>query len=427
MKKPKVLMLGWEYPPLVNGGLGIACQGLSKALSSLVDLSMIVPKASTTPQGFQLIGLNEKKYFNTLTQEIPVAYTEFIKTYPLAAELNPYLQIDTASPVIQKVTHHRKLKKTVQVETKPFDIAELYGNDLLKNTTLFTQYAAEESKHLDFDVIHCHDWMTIPAGIEIKRRTGKPLIYHVHSLEHDRCGSDSTGLIFQIEKWGMEQADKVVPVSNYTGRIAFSKYGIDPKKLYTVHNGTEPIKAYKKEKPFKDNLVVFVGRMTEQKAPQQFIEIAQRVLETNPNTRFVMAGTGNLLASSIESIARLKKGNRIHFTGHINRGQLFDLLAMADVYCMPSVSEPFGLTALEATQFKVPCVVSAQSGMYEVLKGALYADHWQTKRFAEHIVSLLDSKELRNKCLRQAAKDIQQCTWENAAKRTVALYEKLIG
>ncbi len=420
-------MLGWEYPPLVNGGLGIACQGLSKALSSLTQLSLIVPKASTTPQGFQLIGLNEKKYFETLIKEVPVAYTEFIKTYPLETDLNPYLGIVSPPPTVQKITQHKNIKQELVLEKAPFDLKELYGNDLLKNTTQFTQLAAEESKHLDFDVIHCHDWMTIPAGIEIKRRTGKPLIYHVHSLEYDRSGPESTGLIFQLEKWGMQEADVVVPVSNYTGRIAFSKYGIDPKKLYTIHNGTEPIKAYKKEKPFKDALVVFVGRMTQQKAPLQFIEIAQKVLEKRPHTRFVMAGTGNLLSNSIETIAKLKMGDRIHFTGHINRSQLFDLLAMADVYCMPSVSEPFGLTALEATQFKVPCVVSAQSGMYEILRGALYADHWQTHRFAEHIVSLLENKELQHKCVRQATKDIKECTWENAATRTLALYRKLIA
>jgi glycogen synthase len=268
--------------------------------------------------------------------------------------------------------------------------------------------------------------MTIPAGIEIKKRTRKPLIYHVHSLEYDRSGPESTGFIFQLEQWGMQEADVVVPVSNYTGRIAFSKYGIPPAKLFTIHNGTEPIKAYKKEKPFKDELVVFVGRMTQQKAPLQFIDIAKKVLEKKPNTRFVMAGTGDLLTSSIETIAQLKMGDRIHFTGHIDRAQLFDLLAMADVYCMPSVSEPFGLTALEATQFKVPCVVSAQSGMYEILRGALYADHWQTHRFAEHIISLLDSKELQTKCVKQANKDIKACTWENAAARTLALYHKLI-
>ncbi len=419
-------MLGWEYPPMINGGLGIACQGLSKALAVLTDLSLIVPKASSVPEGFQLIGLNQKKYFETLIKEIPVAYTEFIKTFPLETELNPYLGL-APEPIVTKKVSHRKIKQTVVKEKTPFDLTELYGSDLLKNTTQFTKLAAEEAKHLDFDVIHCHDWMTIPAGIEIKRQTGKPLIYHVHSLEYDRSGPESTGLIFQLEKWGMQEADVVVPVSNYTGRIAFSKYGINPKKLFTIHNGSSPIRAYRKEKPFKDNLVVFVGRMTHQKAPHQFIEIAKRVLDKNPNTRFVMAGTGNLLSSSIETIAKLKIGNRIHFTGHINRGQLFDLLAMADVYCMPSVSEPFGLTALEATQFKVPCVVSAQSGMYELLRGALFADHWQSQRFSEHIVSLLDNKELRDKCVKQATKDIQHCTWENAAKRTVSLYHKLIG
>ncbi len=291
---------------------------------------------------------------------------------------------------------------------------------------MYTELVIAETKDMDFDVIHCHDWMTIPAGIELKKRTGKPLIVQIHSLEYDRSGPESNGLIFQIEKWGMEEADYVVPVSNYTGRIAFSRYGVNPKKLFTIRNGMEDIHAYKKEKPFKEPLVVFVGRMTQQKAPLQFIEIAQRVLKKKPNTRFVMAGTGNLLPETVESGAHYKTGDKIHFTGQLNRQQLFDLMAMADVYCMPSMSEPFGLTALEAVQFKVPCVISAQSGMYELLKGALFADHWNTGAFAEHIIALLSNQKLRTKCVSQASKDIEESTWEHAADRALALYDKIL-
>ncbi|MDF2456867.1 MAG: a-glycosyltransferase-related protein glycosyltransferase family 4 protein [Cytophagaceae bacterium] len=436
-------MLGWEYPPLVNGGLGIACYGLSQALAEKTDLSFIVPKSAASPKNMQLIGLNEKQHVAHEVENESVAYNKLIKMHQVDVELDPYQQLPLAKKEkVQETksqgifTKKKKSKAPYRpVPTPPptsspyttFDIQDLYGNDLLKNTTLYTELVIAETKDMDFDVIHCHDWMTIPAGIELKKRTGKPLVVQIHSLEYDRSGPESNGLIFQIEKWGMEEADYVVPVSNYTGRIAFSRYGVNPKKLFTIRNGMESILPYKKEKPFKEPLVVFVGRMTQQKAPLQFIEIAQRVLKKKPNTRFVMAGTGNLLPETVESGAHQKLGDRIHFTGQLNRQQLFDLMAMADVYCMPSMSEPFGLTALEAVQFKVPCVISAQSGMYELLKGALFADHWNTGAFAEHIISLLSNHKLRTKCVSQASKDIESSTWENAADRALALYDKILN
>ncbi|MDB5272905.1 MAG: a-glycosyltransferase-related protein glycosyltransferase family 4 protein [Chitinophagaceae bacterium] len=430
-------MLGWEYPPMVNGGLGIACYGLSQALASKTELSFIVPKSAAAPKNIHLIGLNEKQHTHHEAANESVAYSKLIKNYPLDVALDPYQQLTPEEQQTKKIVVKKKksVSKTKSATTSSsqktdtsfsFDIKELYGNDLLKNTTLYTELAIAEARDLDFDVIHCHDWMTIPAGIELKKRTGKPLIVQIHSLEYDRSGPESNGLIFQIEKWGMEEADYVVPVSNYTGRIAFSRYGVNPKKLFTIRNGREDIHPYKKEKPFKEPLVVFVGRMTQQKAPLQFIEIAQRVLKKKPNTRFVMAGTGNLLPDTVESGAHYKTGDRIHFTGQLNRGQLFDLMAMADVYCMPSMSEPFGLTALEAVQFKVPCVISAQSGMYELLKGALFADHWNTGAFAEHIVALLSNQKLRAKCVTQATKDIEESTWEHAADRAMTLYDKIL-
>jgi len=423
-------MLGWEYPPMVNGGLGVACYGLSQALASKTELSFIVPKSAASPKNIHLIGLNEKEHASHPKANEPTAYNELIKTFQVNVTLDPYQQLTKQEQQTKIFSGKKNTKTTVPAQKKSdpfsFDIKELYGNDLLKNTTLYTELVISEAKDLDFDVIHCHDWMTIPAGIELKKRTGKPLVVQIHSLEYDRSGPDSNGLIFQIEKWGMEEADYVVPVSNYTGRIAFSRYGVNPKKLFTIRNGMEEIHPYKKEKPFKEPLVVFVGRMTQQKAPLQFIEIAQRVLKKKPNTRFVMAGTGNLLPNTIESGAHHKNGDRIHFTGQLNRGQLFDLMAMADVYCMPSMSEPFGLTALEAVQFKVPCVISAQSGMYELLKGALFADHWNTGAFAEHIVSLLSNQKLRTRCVIQASKDIEESTWEHAADRAMALYDKIL-
>jgi glycogen(starch) synthase len=427
MSKPKILMLGWEFPPIINGGLGVACKGLSEALALRTDLTFIVPNTNLENTPYQLIGLQNKKIiYNTTT-----SYKEeehWFNTIAVDVNLNPYFVPNRTNilkkeikPIIETVT------TSSEIDERDTSFDDIYGGDIFKKINRYTALVVQEAEHIDFDVIHCHDWMTVLAGIELKKRTGKKLIYHVHSLSYDRkAGNADADQVFKLEQYGMYMADVVVPVSNYTGQIANKVYGIPFQKFYAVYNGVEKIDVYKKKKTFKDDLVVFVGRITEQKAPLDFIDIAHKVLAKRPNTRFVIAGTGNQLAEAIEKTAKQKNGDRIHFTGHLDRKELFDLFAMADVYCMPSISEPFGISALEAAQFGLPCVLSAQSGVYEIMRGALYADHGQVAKFAEHITNILSNEELRSKCIAQSKKDASNYTWEFAAKRMVALYHKLM-
>ena len=223
----------------------------------------------------------------------------------------------------------------------------------------------------------------------------------------------------------MEQADCVIPVSHYTGKIIASHYGIDPAKIRPVHNGADPVDAFETKKKFPEKLVLFLGRLTSQKGPEFFLETASRVIAKNPDVRFVVAGTGEKLRPLIESGAFRGLGAHFHFTGFLDKEKVNDLLSMTDVYCMPSVSEPFGLSALEAAQFGIPAVISKQSGVAEVLKGALKADYWDVELMAEHINNLLTDPELRERVIEQAKLDIAASTWDAAATKVIHLYEEL--
>jgi len=224
----------------------------------------------------------------------------------------------------------------------------------------------------------------------------------------------------------MEQADRVIPVSTYTGEILADHYGIAPAKIRPVHNGAEPVATFATQKKFPEKLVLFLGRLTAQKGPEFFLQIAAKVLERTPDVRFVMAGTGEKLRPLIESGAFHGLGGHFHFTGFLDKRKVNELLSMTDVYCMPSVSEPFGLSALEAAQFGIPAVISKQSGVSEVLKGALTADFWDVEMMAKHICDLLGDDELRARVVRQAAQDISAATWDAAAKNVVVVYRELL-
>ncbi|HEY8400441.1 MAG TPA: glycosyltransferase family 4 protein, partial [Cytophagaceae bacterium] len=314
----------------------------------------------------------------------------------------------------------------IEGEKNIFKMGDLYGDDVINKVIEYAKYTARLSANMDFDIIHCHDWMTFLAGVEIKALSGKPLVLHVHSLDYDRGGPESQGWVYQLERYAMNYADIIIPVSRYTGNIAQSHYGIDPRKIFPVHNGADPVHVFHDTKDFPEKLILFLGRVTGQKGPQYFLDIASKVIEHVPNVRFVMAGTGDRLRHLIESGAYRQIGNKFHFTGFLNKEKVNKLLSIADVYCMPSVSEPFGLSALEAAQFGVPCVISKQSGVSEVLYGALKADFWDVDKMASHIIALLKNDSLRDQVVRDAFKDLENCTWERAAESVSHIYNQLV-
>lgn len=431
MKKLNVLMLGWEFPPIINGGLGVACLGLAKAMSNKVNLSMILPK--TDPDfivnNVELIGLNNINIQDIRKSIADSPYNSFSKVQFVETEIMPYNwdAVSTEKAVLSSNNLYKKSGKDsferVSDPSNVFTNGELYGEDVQAKVVKYAEYAANLAEKKEFDVIHAHDWMTFLAGVEIKKRTGKPLVLHVHSLNYDRGGPDSRGWIFDIEKYGMEMADVIIPVSKYTGTIVTGHYAIYPRKVFPVYNGADAVVPFRVEKNFPEKLVLFLGRVTGQKGPEFFLEIASKVLAEHKNVRFVMAGTGDRLKRVIETGAYRQVGNKFHFTGFLNKEKVNTLLSMADVYCMPSVSEPFGLSALEAAQFGIPAVISKQSGVAEVLQGALKADYWDVNLMAKHIISLLENEELRKKVVEDSYKDLQNLTWDKAADEILRIYD----
>ena len=413
-------MLGWEFPPIINGGLGVACHDLSFALSDFADISMIIPKSSP---GFimskvNLIGMNtvNPEMLAQLTSPVDMPFS----THAIPADLDPYHSSQSDS--INKKSEQRA--GAVQAQKNNFDITDLYGGDVIKKVFDFARHASAYAAQLDFDIIHAHDWMTIPAAMWIKAQSGKPLVLHIHSLEVDRGGEASKGWVYELEKKGMECADVLMPVSHFTANNIVQYYGIDKNKIAVVHNGSKPVDAYKSEKRFREKTVLFVGRLTRQKGPEKFLEIAARVLEKDKNVRFVMAGTGDHFRKLLEDSSYKQLGNRFHLTGFLDPAAMHALLSESDVYCMPSVSEPFGLSAVEAAQFGIPCVISKQSGVAEVLNGSLKFDFWDIDRAAGCILSLLHDEVLRKKLVEDALKNLDNISWTLAAKKIINAYSR---
>lgn len=419
MSRSKILMLGWEFPPVINGGLGVACHDLCAAMSKHADVTMIIPQAS---EGFKmkninLIGLNTVN--EKTIQDITSKYKDriFSNVVPVPVDLNPYHQ------ELGFNEFSSTLRFTEGRDLKPFRIDNLYGGNVIEKVIHFSNVAAALALEMDFDIIHVHDWMTMLAGIKIKAQSGKPLVVHVHSLEVDRSGECSKGWVYDMEKRGMENADLIIPVSHFTGDNIIKYYGINPSKIQPVHNGLTRAEIFKSPKVYDEKTVLFIGRLTRQKGPEFFLEIASKVLQVDDNVRFVMAGTGDHFNRLLEDSAYKRIGNRFHLTGFLNMPQMHQLLSIADVYCMPSVSEPFGLSAVEAAQFGVPCVISKQSGVAEVLTGSLKFDFWDSDKAADYILNLLHNPVLKEKVVSDAFVNLETVSWERSAEKVIKAYQ----
>lgn len=422
-------MLGWEFPPVINGGLGVACHDLCIAMSEYARVTMIIPKSNPEfhVKNLELIGLNNIDARTLRNINHIHEYSKLENVHFIESNLNPYYNGEANGTFQGGSEIKSKYIRDIEVGGETFtvfNIDDLYGGDVIEKVQVFGKLAARLAANMDFDVIHAHDWMTMIAGIEIKAKTGKPLVMHIHSLEVDRSGAASKGWVYQLEKRGMEAADLLMPVSNFTADIIEKHYQINRNKIFPVHNGIRPVKPFRTEKPFNEKMVLFVGRLTRQKGPEFFLEIAAKILAKVPEVRFVMAGQGDSYQSLVEKSAFKKIGNKFHLTGFLNLDKVHELLSMADVYCMPSVSEPFGLSAVEAAQFGIPVVISKQSGVAEVLKGSLKFDFWDINRAAEYVVALLHDDTLRKKVVADANADLENISWENAASKVVEGYQK---
>lgn len=425
----KVLMFGWEFPPHITGGLGTACFGMTKGLmKNGVEVLFVVPKAygDESQEAVRLVNASDVSINISTTEEIE--FWKNITYLEVNSSLVPYVGPEAFDNLMESTEKTVRLSED-SIFNARYTFSGKYGANLLEEVARYALVGAQIARESEFDVIHAHDWLTYAAGIAAKQATGKPLVVHMHATEFDRSGENVNQRVYDIERSGMEAADRVITVSNLTRNIVIDRYGINPEKVITVHNAVEPTDQYdfsQAEKHVPEKIVTFLGRVTFQKGPEYFIEAAYKVLQRDPNVRFVMAGTGDLLEKMIRRVAQLRIASRFHFTGFLRGENVDRMFAMSDVYVMPSVSEPFGISPLEAMRSNVPVVISKQSGVAEILQHALKVDFWDIDAMADAIYGLLQYKSLSHMFSKYGAQEVNNLKWENAARYIRSVYEQVV-
>jgi len=438
----RVLMFGWEFPPFISGGLGTACFGITKGLvHNNVDVSFVMP----TKRGAdinthvkliaadELIGSGEFEraitgFKASVTSKL---HEQFIKKFTIS----PYFTAASTETraFLESIERFQTERLNVIERTQyqsVLDFTGNYGKNLYAEVNGLGVIGELLGLTENFDVIHAHDWLTFIAGVSAKKSSHKPLVVHVHATEFDRSGENINQDVYNIERYGMDNADKIITVSHYTKQIVVSRYGQPESKVEVVHNAVSKEKRFERcnvNKPLKEKLVLFLGRVTMQKGPDYFIEAANLVLKKMKNVRFVMAGSGDMLHRIINRMAYLRIADRFHFTGFLKGADVERIYAMSDLYVMPSVSEPFGISPFEALLYDVPVIISKQSGVAEVLKSAQMVDFWDVQKLADRMVQLLTNDELARETVRRCRGEIQHVAWENTGAQIKSVYESVAG
>ena len=423
-------MFGWEFPPHISGGLGTASYGLTKGMATLDDLDVIfvVPRAwgDEDQSMVRLIGANK----------VPVAsrkvfYKGFrkpVEMIEVSSRIVPYIDPKDFWKVVSSEESGRTL--FVQTNNKGMvDFSGHYDVNLMEEINKYAIVASVIAEENDFDIIHAHDWLAYPAGIAAMAVSGKPLIIHVHATDFDRSGGSVNPDVYHIEKNGMDAASKIITVSNLTRDIVINRYNIDPDKVETVYNAVEPVnicRDSKFTKGFNEKIVTFLGRITLQKGPEYFIEAANKVLKKMTNVRFVMAGSGDMMERMMRRAAALRITDRFHFTGFLKGQDVFKMLELSDVYIMPSVSEPFGISPLEAMQSNVPVIISKQSGVSEILTHAVKTDFWDIDAMADAIYGILNYPALSGMFIKNGKEEVIRLKWDNSARHVRDIYYRVI-
>ena len=400
----KVLMFGWEFPPLSSGGLGTACYGLTKSLSRKgIEITFVLPSAAEISDADFLKFRSANEIKN-------------LKIRKVYSSLTPYMTSENYSR---------------QMSRKSDRLAKIYGSTLLDEVYRYTLAAEKIAEEENFDVIHCHDWMTFGAGIRAKRKKNRPLVLHVHSTEHDRTGGHMVNQhVYDLERAGMHKADKIIAVSHFTKDKIKNLYSVPSEKIAVVHNAVDFSRHYYEEEfrlKGNDRLVLFLGRLTLQKGPDYFVYAAKKILEHEKNVKFMIAGTGDMEPFVIEKAAELGISSKMLFAGFLSQEEVEKAYKMADIYVMPSVSEPFGITALEAMKNRTAAIVSKQSGVSEVINHCLKVDFWDIDELSNKVISTLRYKELQDTLKDNGYFEARKFSWDVPAQKCVDVYNELIN
>ena len=428
----RVLMFGWEFPPHSAGGLGTACYGIVKGLAhNGVQTMFVMPSASGDEDrsAADIINASEIPVDVSSTMNVD-DFLDKVQFVHIGTNMVPYLDPAEFHSLVEE-DRKRQVRDFSIHYGQTYKFSGKYGSNLMEEVARYAMVGGTiaMTHKGEFDVIHAHDWLTYMAGIAAKRLSGKPLVVHVHATSFDRSSDNNIDTrVYDIEKRGMEAADRVITVSDLTRNIVITKYGIDPSKVVTVHNavdfsGRSEIQV---ERGVKEKVVTFLGRITFQKGPEYFIEAAAKILKKCKNVRFVMAGSGDMMNRSIRQVARLGISDRFHFTGFLRGAEVQKMFALSDVYVMPSVSEPFGISPLEAMRSGVPSVISRQSGAAEVLKYAFKVDFWDVDAMADEIYALLQYPALADFASKYGYDEVNTLKWNNAAAKIKSVYESVI-
>jgi glycosyltransferase involved in cell wall biosynthesis len=435
----RVLMLGWEFPPFISGGLGTACYGLTKAMSSIgTDIMFVLPRAIATRFSTHVRLLSPSSAFGS---EFHLDDFQHVTFRPVDVQLaNPYQSADSYAGSRPGAAKRKAASSSDPATESPADPSSLiadiiaasqcadspYAGDLFSEIRRYARLAGAIARHESFDVVHAHDWMTFPAGIAVARLKGVPLIAHVHSTEFDRSGLCVDQRIYDIERSGVREAARVIAVSGYTKEILTHHYGADPGKIQVVYNGIEPANNGAMDSPQlkrSEQMVLFLGRITMQKGPEYFLAAAKKVLELMDNVKFIMAGSGDMMRRTIEMAAAMGIGHKVLFTGFLRGHDVDRIFKMADLYVMPSVSEPFGIAPLEAMSHDVPVIISKQSGVCEVLTHALKVDFWDINEMANKIVAVLRHAPLAGTLRHGGHSEVHRLNWTDAARACLNVYQ----
>ncbi len=404
----RVLMFGWEFPPHFSGGLGVVCYELTKALSHMgVETTYVMPFG---PDDM------EAEYVDLKIGDRLADLEVDIKKVP--SMLSPY------------ATEESYKREYNQTESKLEGVSkDIYSPTLFQEVERFSQVGRALAIGEEHDVIHCHDWLTFPAGMKAKEVSGKPMVAHIHATEFDRTGDSGVNQkVYDIEREGMHKADMVITVSNKIKQRCIHQYGVPEEKIRVVYNAVNLSPTHVNanyEIKQDDKIILYVGRITLQKGPDYFIEAAKKVIEKDPNVKFIMAGSGDMLPQVIEKAAATGIGDKVIFPGFIPKEDVERLYKLADVLVMPSVSEPFGLVPLEAMVQETPVIISKQSGVSEVLKHCIKVDFWDTDKMAEKILAILHYRKLNNMLKQHGRMEVQQFDWKEPATQCLNIYEEL--
>ena len=423
----RVFMLGWEFPPFINGGLGTACYGLTKAMDKQgIHVTFVLPKVVYGQYATHVKMLSP--HSRTTPTSLKIAELKNVEFRTIDSPLEAYATPQSYQKRIEEAIRQKQIAQGNLSSASQLFTASDYSNNMYNEVHRYAALAVDLAANEQFDIVHAHDWMTYPAGIAVAAVSGRPLIVHVHSTEFDRSGEHVNQMVYDIERQGMQRAAKVIAVSHFTRSIIISRYGISGDKVEVVHNGVE--RNGNGEWPIADTgirsdekIVLFLGRITMQKGPEYFLYAAKKVLEVMSNVKFVMAGSGDLMHRAIELAAQLGIGHKVLFTGFLRGQDVRKIYGMADLYVMPSVSEPFGIAPLEALDNDVPVIISKQSGVSEVLMHALKVDFWDVNEIANKIVAVLKYPPLEMTLRNHGNFEVRKLRWKDSAQKCVRIYE----